>query len=130
MKTNSQSHVLTALLLSMNESKRKIHGRGNIRTVLSPRQIRENVEGDGFGLLKEEVRESNAGLRDAYWEVSDLLRKREKVLRDLEGDGVGEGELMALRSMYDAVQLNVDGLEGGLKGVRCMDVWVGKFGVV
>jgi hypothetical protein len=79
----------------------------------------------GFKLLVAEVRDSNEGLLDGFWEVGDLLRKRGRVLGEFKGEG--EKELSALVGMYDAVQANVDGLEGGVSGVRSMDVWVGKF---
>lgn len=39
-KAQAQPHVLTALLLASLEAKRKEEGSGNIRTVLSPVQIR------------------------------------------------------------------------------------------
>jgi hypothetical protein len=135
MKPPSQPHVLTALLLSLIESKRKVPASGNIRAVLSPMQIVDTVHASaGFKLLIAEVRESNEGLLDGFWEVGDLLRKRGRVLGELKGEGenggVGEKELSALMGMYDAVQANVDGLESGVSGVRSMDVWVGKFDVI
>jgi hypothetical protein len=127
----TQPHVLTALLLASLEAKRKEEGSGNIRTVLSPAQIRSMAESSSaFRLAGEETRASNEGLLDAFWEVSYTLRKREKVLKTLGEDGVPEKELAAMVAMYDAVQAAVGILEGGERGARSMDVWVARFQVV
>lgn len=66
---------------------------------------------------------------DAYWEVSDTLRRRETVLKAL-GEGVPEKELGAMVAMYDAIQAAVLNLEEGESGVRSMDVWVARFQAV
>lgn len=132
-------HVLTALLLASLEAKRKIAAGGNIRTVVSPAQItgvvhaassKSLVEGSasgGFRLGKEAIEKSNEGLLDAHWEVSDTLRKREKVLSEMEGLGVGEREIGAMRAGYDAVEMSLRGVKGGDKGVKCMDHWRAVF---
>jgi hypothetical protein len=123
--------VLTALLLASLEAKRKEEGDGNIRTVLSGVQIRSVTESSSaFKLSAQETRVTNEGLLDAYWEVSDTLRKREKVLQALGAEGVPERELAAMVAMYDAIQAAVGVLDGGESGVRSMDVWVAKFQVV
>lgn len=135
MKINSQAHVLTALLFSLMEAKRDVPGDGNIRTILSPTKICEVVEaasssalGSKLKLEKQDIKESNEDLLDGHWEVSYLLRTREKILRKLSGEkSVNPKELMAFSSIIDAVQSNVDGLEGGVKGVKSMDVWMAKF---
>jgi hypothetical protein len=127
----TQPHVLTALLLASLEAKRKEEGSGNIRTVLSPAQIRSMAESSSaIRLAGEEIRAANEGLLDGYWEVSYTLRKKEKVLKTLGEDGVPEKELAAVVAMYDAVQATVGILEGGERGVRSMDVWVARFQVV
>lgn len=38
-------------------------------------------------------------------------------------DGVSGSELAALRAMYDAVEAGVGLVDGGVEGVRSMDVW-------
>jgi hypothetical protein len=130
-KPQAQPHVLTALLLASLEAKRKEEGGGNIRTVLSGVQIRSVTESSSaFKLSAQETRVTNEGLLDAYWEVSDTLRKREKVLQALGAEGVPERELAAMVAMYDAIQAAVGVLDGGESGVRSMDVWVAKFQVV
>lgn len=120
--------MLTALLLSSIEAKRKDEGMGNIRTVLSPAQIRAVIEASlTFKLVAQETVAANEGLLDAYWEVSDTLRQREKVLKTLGEDGVPEKELVAMSATYDAIEAAVGILEGGESEVRSMDVWVAKF---
>lgn len=127
----AQPHVLTALLLASLEAKRKAEGGGNIRTVLSPAQILSAAESSSaFKLDAQETRPSNEGLLDAYWEVSDTLRKREKVLAALQEEGVPEKELAAMEAMYDAIDAAVGVIEGGESGVRSMDVWVARFRAV
>jgi hypothetical protein len=103
---------------------------GNVRTILSPRQIKEKVEEVGFVLENEVVKEGIKGQEDGRWETAYLLRKREKVVKGLREQGVGEREVLGLESMYDAVAAAVEGLEGGVEGVGCMDFWVGRWGVV
>jgi hypothetical protein len=119
------------LLLASIEAKRKEEGDGNIRTMLSPPQICSVVESSAaFELSKQDIRPTNEGLLDAYWEVSDTLRERKNVLKAMEGYGVPEKELAALTAQYDAIQAAVGIIEGGERGVRSMDVWVAKFEVV
>jgi hypothetical protein len=123
--------VLTALLLASIEAKRKKEGHGNIRTVLSPTQIRSFAESSAvLRLSSQDTRAANEGLLDAFWEVNHTLRKREKVLRALGEQSVPEKELAALAAMYDALEAAVGSLEGGESGVRSMDVWVAKFQAV
>jgi hypothetical protein len=120
--------VITALLLASLEAKRKEEGHGNIRTVLSPAQIRSVTESSGvFKLSAQETRAANEGLRDGYWEVSDTLRKREQVLGSLKEQGVPEKELAAMVAMYDGIQAAVEVLDGEEAGVKSMDIWVAKF---
>ncbi|KAH7417686.1 S-adenosyl-L-methionine-dependent methyltransferase [Cadophora sp. MPI-SDFR-AT-0126] len=142
-------HVQTALLLSLLETKREESSGGNVRTVLSPKQIADAVlstttttsssnseHHDGsatpsFTLQKQATLPSHPGLQDGFWEVSDLLRKREKEisslrLREREG-AVNGNEIAALEATYDTIDGMVEGLEAGVKGVRSMDYWVGVF---
>jgi len=121
----SVPHVLTALLLSLLESKREVESSGNIRTVLSPSQISSAVEAVGWVKESSELQPTGEGLRHAYWEARDILAKREKILNG-EGMRLEEGERTVVRAMFDAIAQGVEGL-GGLEGVKCMDVWVAKF---
>lgn len=136
--TQSFPHILTALLCTHLESKREVESSGNIRTVLSPSQIKDAVKTSSGGKLqleKEELMDAE-GLRDAYWEVRDLLRegRREEELGELF-KGKGEGGVVDERkgkeetvteAMFDALKSSVDAI-GGMEGVRCMAVWGGVF---
>lgn len=127
--------MLTALLLASLETKRKVSAGGNIRTILSPKQITINVEATGgFKLEKQDTKASNEGMLDGYWETSYALRTREKALGRLREQGVPERELAVMVAMFDAVEASVDLLdasegkeEGRVRGVRSMDFWVGRF---
>ncbi|KAG0652091.1 Methyltransferase ustM, partial [Hyphodiscus hymeniophilus] len=131
---SSQPHVLTALLLASLEAKRQVATSGNIRSVLSPKQISSNIIQNGvFRLEKEVTNITNQGMLDGYWEVSYTLRTREKVLGRLVEQGVPEKEIAAMSAMYDAVEASVglldepaEGKERS-RGVRSMDFWVGRF---
>jgi hypothetical protein len=122
----SVPHVLTALLRSLLETKRESESEGNIRTVLSPKQIVEVLQGAEWAMEREEVQQTEEGMQDGYWEVRDVLREKEEIL---SGDGMKleEGEKTVIGAMVGAIELGVKGLEGGLEGVRCMDVWMGRF---
>lgn len=87
------------------------------------------VKERGFLLEREEVARTVEGMEDGGWEVGYVLRKREKVVRRLREQGVGEKEVGSVEAWFDAVAAGVEGLEGGLEGVRCMDYWVGRWGV-
>jgi len=121
-------HVLTAILRSLIEAKRPEPSGANIRAVLSPAQITSAVtEHSSLKLEKEEVMETNEGMKDAYWEVDYTLRKREKDLERFVDGKVPEAERVALEGLYDAVRSTTDQV-GGVKEVRCMDFWAAVFG--
>lgn len=43
---------------------------------------------------------------------------------------MSESEIVDVEACYDVIEAMVGGLEGGVKGVRCMDFWVCVFGRV
>lgn len=98
-----------------------------MRTVLSPNQIRREVEVGRWKCVKEGIESTNEGMLDGTWEVGHVLRSRGKMVKGLEEDGVGEREIGVLGAMWDAVEMGIGGLEGGVKGVRAMDHWVGVY---
>ena len=122
-------HVLTALLLTLLEGKRKAESSGNIRTVLSPHQIKQVAEAAGFKIENDESIRSHHGLLDGHWEVSDLLRRRETEVERMEHEGLAEAEVVAMEAGYDAVEAAVAVLQETGQGVKCMDVWIGVFGL-
>lgn len=120
--------MLTALLLANIEAKRLTPSTRNIRSVLSPQQIVKNVLGEGkFKLVKETREKSGDTVKDGYWEVSDLLGKRDKFLAKLKEDGCSEKEIGALVAMFDSVQAGVDVFGGDVKNAKTMDWWGGIF---
>lgn len=97
--------------------------------MLSPAQIKRSVlDLEGWRVEKERLLKANEGLLDGYWEASMLLKGRSEVLKVLGAAGVSEGERVAFEAGFDAVESSVGILEGGVKGVKCMDVWAGVFG--
>jgi len=89
-----------------------------------------------FEVESEEIRESGAGLQDGFWEVSSLIREREKEIGLLRDAGVKDAEVVAIEAMFDALKQGVEVLgdgereerfQTGLERVRSMDVSVAKF---
>lgn len=129
-KLSGVPHVWTALLRSLLEAKRPTPSGANIRAVLSPTQITEIVTGNDSGLLlvREEVKETTEGMKDGFWEVGYTLRKREADMQRLVDTGVAAAERVQAAAYFDALQSAVQGI-GGVEGVKCMDFWVGVFGL-
>lgn len=124
----SYPHVLAALLLANLEAKRRVSSSGNIRTVFSPAQVKEIISstsrlGSKWKLEKDKIEKSNEGMLDGHWETSYVSRKRDKFLSTLKEDGVGEKELGVLGATFDALEGSSSHLNGGEKGVKCMDFW-------
>jgi ubiquinone/menaquinone biosynthesis C-methylase UbiE len=123
-------HVWTALLRALLEAKRAVPSTANIRTVLSPSQVKNVVVTHSpLKLIKEEVMPTNQGMQDGFWEVSYTLRKRDVDLQRLVDIGVSVAERVQVEAYFDALQFAVDSLgEVGVEGVRSMDFWVAVFG--
>ncbi|KUJ13086.1 uncharacterized protein LY89DRAFT_687954 [Mollisia scopiformis] len=123
----STPHILATLLFTYMETLLSSPSENNIRTALSPAQIKASVP-SRFRLEREEMLETDREMQDGYWEVKDLLGrgKREwwgldEIARDEKERAVLEGWFWALREATEAV--------GGVEEVRCMRVWVGVFGL-
>jgi hypothetical protein len=123
-------HVWTALLRALLEAKRAVPSAANIRTVVSPAQVKTIVlTHSPLKLMKEEIIPTDHGMQDGFWEVSYTLRKRDKDMRRLVEAGVSDAERVQVEASFDALQLAVDSLgEAGVEGVRSMDFWVAVFG--
>jgi hypothetical protein len=65
-KPNAQPHVLAALLHASVEASRKVPSDGNIRTLVSPRQIKSAVAASGMQEIEEMMLQTNEGLEDAF----------------------------------------------------------------
>jgi hypothetical protein len=73
------------------------------------------------------VQETGEGMQDGFWEVGYVLRRLEGG-KLLEGTrDLGDAEKTVIRAMGDAVKSAVGVVEGGVKAVRCMDVWAAVF---
>jgi len=127
-RQEGQAHLLAVLLLGALESKRGIESEENVRCVRSPRAIREIFEKGGWRIEREDgARETGEGMHDGKWEVGALLRKKEKLMEEMRGVGVGEKEEVWLEGAWDALRNCVDGYVGGVEGVKCMDHWACVF---
>jgi hypothetical protein len=138
---NSVPHVWTALLRSLLEAKRPTPSGANIRTVLSPSQIKKIITTSPSSsstspssslpklhLIKEHIAPTETGMQDGYWEVSYTLRKREADIKRLLENGVEEREVVQVEAYFDALENAVQGIDGE-ENVESMDWWGGVFGV-
>lgn len=121
---SAQPHVLAALAQAALEC-RKPTSVSNIRTVLGPKRITELALAAGWQLESETSVQGGEGLLDGQWEVSACLSPRfEKEVEEQMTDERERGMVLALR---DACEASLQGVHGGRKGVRAMDVWVASF---
>lgn len=102
----------------------------NIRTPLSPNQIKKFVIDSGWGLQREKIIPSGPLLEDAKWELDMLLSKKysdEYSFMKRVKDHIQEDRIhLVLESMLESVKSSIEAI-GGKENVRCMDVWVGSF---
>jgi ubiquinone/menaquinone biosynthesis C-methylase UbiE len=126
----STPHVWTALLRALLEAKRPVPSAANIRTVLSPSQVKNIVTSlSPLKLIRDAIMPTNQGMQDGFWEVSYTLRKREADIQRLVDTGVGDAERVQAEAYFDALQHAVDSLgEERVEGVRSMDFWAAVFG--
>jgi hypothetical protein len=93
-----------------------------VRTVLSPRRIRELAVQAGWVLESETRVQCGEGLLDGRWEVGACLSERfEREVLEYVADERERDVVLALR---DACEASLEGVQGGKEGVRAMDVWV------
>ncbi|KAH7079877.1 S-adenosyl-L-methionine-dependent methyltransferase [Paraphoma chrysanthemicola] len=120
----AQPHVLAVLAHAALEC-RKPTSTSNVRTVLSPRRIRELAAQAGWVLESEDRVPCVEGLLDGRWEVGACLSERfEREVRECVADERERNVVLALR---DACEASLEVVEGGKDGVRAMDVWVANF---
>lgn len=121
---SAQPHVLAALTQAALEC-RKPTSTSNVRTVLSPKRLTELAVAAGWTLDSETWVQSTEGLLDGQWEVSACLSSSfEREIEEKVNDERERGVVLALR---DACEASLEGVQGGRKGVRAMDVWVANF---
>lgn len=126
MATNpaAHPHVLAVLAQAALEC-RKPTSVSNVRTVVSPKRLKELAQEAGWQLESEGRVHPNEGVLDGQWEVAACLSETfEKEVEECVAD---ERERGVVRALGDACEASLVGIEGGQKGVRSMDVWVGSF---
>lgn len=106
-------------------------GGGNVRCVRSATQMRKVMREEGWKVKREMVKEGR-GLEDGVWEVGNVERWKEgelKRVKDVAGKEDREGKRgNVLEMMYDVLDASLGNVEGGVKGVEAMGVWVASFG--
>ncbi|CAD6590131.1 MAG: hypothetical protein ASARMPREDX12_007885 [Alectoria sarmentosa] len=121
---SAQSHVLAALAQAALEC-RKPKSVANVRTVQGPKRLTELALAAGWQLESETRVQGGEGLLDGQWEVSACLSSSfEREVEEQVSDERERGSVLALR---DACEASLEGVQGGRKGVRSMDVWVASF---
>lgn len=132
-RPQSQPHLIAAVLQGILQANNAAPPMDNIRTVLSPTQIKSAIINSGkLNLQKEELALCNEGILNGYWEISNTFRNREKFLNNLREEKASEKEIVAFAAGFDAIQTIVENLEGTdiqqkMKTVLAMDVWIAKF---
>lgn len=121
---SAQPHVLAALTQAALEC-RKPKSVSNVRTVLSPKRLTELALAAGWQLESETRVPCGEGLGDGGWEVSACLSSSFE--REVEEKVSDERERAVVLASRDACEASLEGVEGGRKGVRAMDVWVASF---
>lgn len=121
---SAQPHVLAALTQAALEC-RKSKSISNVRTVLGPKRLIELALAAGWQLENETRVQNEEGLMDGQWEVAACLSPSfEREVEENVSDERERGVILALR---DACEASLEGIQGGIKGVRAMDVWVASF---
>ena len=121
---SAQPHVLATLTQAALEC-RKPDSSSNIRTVLGPKRLTELALAAEWQLESETRVECGEGLLDGQWEVSACRSSSfEREVEEKVGDERERGVVLALR---DACEASLEGVQGGQKGVRAMDVWAASF---
>lgn len=123
---SAQPHVLAVLTQAALEC-RKPQGssKSNVRTVLSPKRLAELALEAGWQLQSETRVQCGEGLFDGQWEVYACLDPSfTKQVEELVTD---ERERAVVFATRDACEASLEGVQGGRKGVRSMDVWVSSF---
>lgn len=123
-QTSAQPHVLAALAQAALEC-RKPTSTSNVRTVLGPKRLTELAIAAGWQLDSESRVQAEEGLLDGQWEVAACLSPSfERQVDEYVSDERERGAVLALR---DACEASLEGVQGGRKRVRAMDVWVATF---
>jgi hypothetical protein len=93
--------------------------------VLGPKRLIELAVAAGWQLESETRVEGSEGLLDGQWEVSACLSPSFE--REIKKCVSNERERAVVLASRDACEASLEGVAGGMKGVRAMDVWVAGF---
>ncbi|KAL3482108.1 hypothetical protein BJX99DRAFT_252823 [Aspergillus californicus] len=121
---SAQPHVLAALAQAALEC-RKPDSTSNVRTVLGPKQLSKLALAAGWQLESETRVPCGGDLSDGQWEVSACLSCEFE--SEVEAHVSDERERAVVLALRDACEASLEGIQGGQKGVRAMDVWVANF---
>lgn len=121
---SAQPHVLAALTQAALECRKPISD-SNIRTVLGPKRLTELALAAGWQLESETRVPGGEGLLDGQWEVSACLSSSFE--QQVEAKVSDERERAVVLASRDACEASLEGIQGGRKGVKAMDVWVASF---
>jgi hypothetical protein len=131
-------HVLAAMVRGAREALDE-QSDENIRTPVSPAWITTLFEKYKCPLEREEWVETPAEMMDGQREVGSVLSTNAfaksvmkvcglpKELGDSPAAEAAERQAASIMAGRDALRFAVEQLEGGLKGVRCMQIWAAVF---
>lgn len=96
-----------------------------MRNISGPEVIKDTAGTEGWSVKEEKVLVPPKGLQDGRWEVLNILsegfqKEVEEVVKRHKGLGG------VLQGMKEAVKGALEVVEGGVKGVETMSVWVGR----
>ncbi|KAJ4419866.1 hypothetical protein N0V82_004689 [Gnomoniopsis sp. IMI 355080] len=122
----AQPHVLAALTQAALECRKPQGSVSNVRTVLGPKRLTELALAAGWQLESETcVQGGESDLLDGQWEVAACLSSSFE--REVEEQVRDERERAVVLALRDACEASLEGVQGGRKGVRAMDVWTAAF---
>lgn len=120
----AQPHVLAVLTQAALECRKPV-SKSNVRTVLSPKRLTNLALAAGWQLESESRMQPREGVLDGQWEVAACLSSVFKSeVEEQVSDERERGVVLALR---DACETSLEGVQGGAKGVKEMDVWAASF---
>jgi hypothetical protein len=121
---SSYPHVLAALTQASLEC-RKPQSESNVRTVVSPAAITKLAEDAGLKIVSQGQVVPTEHVHDGRWEVSAVSSK--KFVEEIKDNVKDEREQAVILALRDATLKSLEGIDGGARGVRSMNVWCAVF---